>query len=280
MKNEDSSGLDDTLLEALRAQGAAPVSAAAKRRVLSRIDATLAGVGASGVAAQQVHGSSAASSASPAELAGQSAPSAPSAASVSPGVNGFVGVFGPMMKGLGIGVLLGSGALTAWLELGSAAHGYASATAVPKAPSFVPRVSTSVVAPSPIELSEPPPLPARADSQGADRQRLRRPQAERRPPESNTAQGLAGDDSALLETARSALARSQAQDALSALSLHRREFPGSAMTEEREALTIKALLASDQRTAAEAALASFAQRFPRSLFLPALHAALGDKQGS
>jgi outer membrane protein assembly factor BamD (BamD/ComL family) len=79
---------------------------------------------------------------------------------------------------------------------------------------------------------------------------------------------------ALLDRARSALAHGDGGQALTALSEHARVHPTSELAEEREALTIKALITSGDIAAARKRAADFGVRYPRSLFLSSIRAAL------
>jgi hypothetical protein len=96
-------------------------------------------------------------------------------------------------------------------------------------------------------------------------------------PERNTTAHLAvglGEQQALLDTARKALARGENQAVLKALSEHSDRYPQSDLVEEREALAIKALVAAGQYDAARERGARFEQRFPGSLLIPAVTTAL------
>jgi len=81
---------------------------------------------------------------------------------------------------------------------------------------------------------------------------------------------------ALLDRARAALAHGDGRQALAALAEHARTHPASDLLEEREALTIKSLIASGDSTTARARAAAFAARYPQSLFLPSIRAALPE----
>lgn len=72
---------------------------------------------------------------------------------------------------------------------------------------------------------------------------------------------------ALLEPARSGIARGDFADALTALLRHRREFPAGQLAEERSALQVRALWGLGRVSQAEAAAAAFRQRYPRSALL-------------
>jgi hypothetical protein len=80
---------------------------------------------------------------------------------------------------------------------------------------------------------------------------------------------------ALLDTARAALGRGNSAAALDALDAHQREFPNSVLSEEREALAIKALAGAGRRAEAEARGARFRSRYPNSILRPAIDDALG-----
>ena len=87
--------------------------------------------------------------------------------------------------------------------------------------------------------------------------------------------GLA-EQLALLETARNAIAQKNAAAALRALESHAAQFPSSALAEEREALTIRALVQANRVTEAKRHLAQFETQFPNSLLLSALKRTLGN----
>ena len=83
------------------------------------------------------------------------------------------------------------------------------------------------------------------------------------------APGLA-EQLALLETARNAIRQRDAAGAMRALDSHRAQFPSSALAEEREALTIRALAIANRTSEAKSRLARFETAFPGSLLLPSL----------
>lgn len=72
---------------------------------------------------------------------------------------------------------------------------------------------------------------------------------------------------ALLEPARSSIGRGDYAAALTAINQHRREFPSSQLSEEREALRIRALWGLGQQSAALSAAKSFRKHYPRSSLL-------------
>lgn len=79
---------------------------------------------------------------------------------------------------------------------------------------------------------------------------------------------------ALLDGARTALARRDGAGALVLLDRHRTRFPSGALTEEREALSVQGLAMDGRTNEARARAASFAKTYPNSLFLPAVEAAV------
>lgn len=72
---------------------------------------------------------------------------------------------------------------------------------------------------------------------------------------------------AVLEPARSAVARGDFGAALAAAAEHQRQFPSGLLSEERSALRVRALWASGRVDEANAAAAAFRQRYPRSVLL-------------
>jgi hypothetical protein len=78
----------------------------------------------------------------------------------------------------------------------------------------------------------------------------------------------------LLEMARTALARGQAEDALQALERHAASFPRGRLAEEREVLAIQSLVALGRPADAKARASRFRHLFPTSILQPAVDAAL------
>jgi len=87
------------------------------------------------------------------------------------------------------------------------------------------------------------------------------------------ASALAEQDAALLQQARRLVASEPAR-ALTLTRDHELHFPGSPLTEERQALRIEALARLGRRAEAERELATFDQRFPRSIYRHRLRALL------
>ncbi len=84
-----------------------------------------------------------------------------------------------------------------------------------------------------------------------------------------------GAERALLDMARSALARGQAAGSLTTLDQHRREFPRGRLSEEREGLAVQALVASGRMDEARTRVERFRRSYPKSLMLPALQGLVG-----
>jgi outer membrane protein assembly factor BamD (BamD/ComL family) len=76
-----------------------------------------------------------------------------------------------------------------------------------------------------------------------------------------------------LERARRAVATNPSQ-ALVALRVHGQRYPSSVLSQEREALTVKALVAAGRYAEARAAAASFSQRHPESMLLDSVQNAI------
>lgn len=79
---------------------------------------------------------------------------------------------------------------------------------------------------------------------------------------------------AILEVARTALGRGDAASALDALNRHASEHPSGKLTEERDAMTIQALVAAGRLDEAKSKARVFAARYPNSFFLPSIEASV------
>lgn len=83
-----------------------------------------------------------------------------------------------------------------------------------------------------------------------------------------------GAELAILDGARGALTRNQAEQALRAVARHNREFPDSSLGEEREHIRILALIALGREAQASRFFGRFIARYPQSIHLPRLRKAL------
>ncbi len=112
------------------------------------------------------------------------------------------------------------------------------------------------VAPLPVETPAPQP---------SIEQKTVRPAASMTARESYTA------ELGLLQRAQAAYADHNFATTLLVVSEHARRFPNGRLTEEREALRVKALLGAGRESEARKAASTFASRFPRSALLPRLN---------
>jgi hypothetical protein len=83
-----------------------------------------------------------------------------------------------------------------------------------------------------------------------------------------------GPEQALLDVARSALARGRADEALTPLDQHARRYPKGVLVEEREALAVNTLVTLGRYDEARERSARFLRRYPKSLLRPSVEAAV------
>lgn len=93
-------------------------------------------------------------------------------------------------------------------------------------------------------------------------------------PTARPAPGDPNEERALVDTARTALARGRSGDALSATEEHARRFPRAQLAEEREALAVQALALAGDRAGALARAARFRRAYPNSIFRSAVDRAV------
>ena len=89
----------------------------------------------------------------------------------------------------------------------------------------------------------------------------------------------AGDVSAerlLLDEARTAFASGDYAKSLERLDRHRTRFPAGVLSEEREALAVRALAASGNKADATKRAHAFVAKYPESIMRPAVEAAVRD----
>lgn len=92
---------------------------------------------------------------------------------------------------------------------------------------------------------------------------------------------VAGDlakEQVLLDTARAALARGRADDALVAVASHATQFPQGRLVEDREAVAVQALAAAGRLDEARARAKGFRARYPRSIYLKAIERSLSGAE--
>jgi hypothetical protein len=92
-------------------------------------------------------------------------------------------------------------------------------------------------------------------------------------PPPSVGQTLAAE-SAILDIARTAIARGEGDHALAAVERHAAAFPHGSLREEREALAVKALVLAGRGDEARARAAKFRTAYPESLFLQAIESSL------
>lgn len=80
----------------------------------------------------------------------------------------------------------------------------------------------------------------------------------------------------VLDAARAALTHGQLGEALAALHEHETKWPHGALEEEREAMTVQALVAAGRTTAARERAAKFRRAFPSSMLIEVVSAAMAD----
>ena len=139
-------------------------------------------------------------------------------------------------------------------------------------------IVTGVQAPAAPRLPPPPPhsvQPTEPETKKPDaptRQREAvKPPVDSPPPTRDVA---LADERALIEIARTALAKRQTAKALEALQSHADKFATGQLVEERESLWVQALVNAGERAQAKTKADAFRRRFPESMLLPAVDAAL------
>ena len=218
--------------------------------------------------------------------------------SASVAIAGGVGVAGAAAQASSAKAAVGAtgklAALAKWSTLaifasgavvGAVAHsGYARLTAAPPN-----AVSAPVVAPPPPSSSAPVESPSAPASSPSAPPTATTAQPERPAPtasavapptaridETSDPDRSPAAERAALEIARTAIGRGQAAAALAELDRHAQRFPRSRFSEERDSLRIQALIIAGRTPEAKQRLEEFRKRRPKSLFLPALEAALGE----
>jgi hypothetical protein len=147
-----------------------------------------------------------------------------------------------------------------------------------------PQTLVPVTAPMPLLTSSAVPSSVPAPEPRASATSAPEPVAPLPPARMNVAPSATGASSShgdlvrereILDAARAALARGQAQDAIVAMEEHARRWPNGELAAEREVVFIQALVAAGRSPEARARAARFHQAFPKSIFAPAIDSALG-----
>jgi hypothetical protein len=174
------------------------------------------------------------------------------------------GSFG--IGGLVVGTALGAAGHAALVRHDSSTP--VQAMAVGTSPVMTATMSATPPAPSSAPMDVAAPTASTAATVGQEETRRQVAPA----PAEKTATHPAEDaaERALIDMARTAVARGDGDGALAPLERHAREFPKGRLAEEREWLRIQALLATGRGDDAKERASSFRKIFPHSLMLPAL----------
>ncbi len=84
----------------------------------------------------------------------------------------------------------------------------------------------------------------------------------------------------LIDAARFALARGDAEAALRSLRTHRRRYPHGQLAEERDGIEVSALVHAGEVEEARSRAQTFARRYPSSLMLEAIQRAVASTRGA
>jgi hypothetical protein len=118
------------------------------------------------------------------------------------------------------------------------------------------------------------PVAVVADDAGARDARARRPRDGGSDSGAIATADLLGAERALIDLARTAIARGHVQDALAAIARHEDEFPRGRLSEERDALRVLALARAGRTDEARAHAERFREAHPTSPLLGAIDRAL------
>ena len=163
--------------------------------------------------------------------------------------------------------------------------GVAVGRAHPPSPAASSARSSSVVTASPADAPSPVLSPLEAGTPSIEASALppapTAPSAATAAPRTPPADAI-GDlakEQELVDTARGALARGRAAEAMVAAERHAARFPNGALAEEREALAVQALALDGRSDEARLRAARFTAKYPRSIFRAAVErAAQNQKQ--
>jgi hypothetical protein len=167
------------------------------------------------------------------------------------------------VRGSGVALLLPIGAL-----LGAAAHAWLTQPPPAMAPAMAAPAALALAPSQPIVSAAPPP-PVPVDALPAAVPSLSRVKSTAAQPASLEA------ELRLLEQARTKLAEGDPVGTLALLGSHRSSYPQSRLREERDALEIKALVASGRRAEASRRADSFLRNFPGSVLRDAVARSTG-----
>ena len=165
------------------------------------------------------------------------------------------------------------------------AGGYAVATRTTAKPTAPTTVATTVAAAtttvSQPAITQPPPVATTAPEVVASAPAVAAAHPAVAPSTTESAPKSRDEELAaerlLVEMGRSSLAHGQASQALDAVQKHATKYPNGQLVEERESIAIHALVAAGRAADARTRATNFHKRFPKSLFLPAIDAAVGPE---
>jgi hypothetical protein len=263
-----------------------------RRRVYAALGASLGVLPLGAVVA--AHAASATSAASAATAASASSTAVTTAMGAVSAVGRLALLVKAPLVSVGVGAVLGA-TLTAYVVKGPAARWTASArsrraavTAVapPRAMTPVAPVALAAEAPAaeapaaeaPAAVDVPVPVAAPTHHVAAAAKAHLTDDHRAEAPVVNA--GTLAAEQALLDPARAALAHGDGTGALARLALHERQFPKGALSQERDAMTIRALALTGDRARARARAESFRSRYPGSLLWPMIAATLDAPLGS
>lgn len=116
----------------------------------------------------------------------------------------------------------------------------------------------------------PPPARKHANPTAREMPSSPEPAAEPTEPEASLR-----EQQVLLDRARLALGKGDVNRCITALESHRSRFPKSLLSEERDALTIKALVTAGNLTEARDRASTFVANYPRSIIIPSIESTVG-----
>ena len=236
MTESDPEPMSEDLLTRVRAERhVGPAPSAGKARVRARVDATLFVPGGGG---------------------GSSVPDAgTTAAKAGTSLGRFAVVFA-------LGVVVGGATVYALVQPKLVEHRVEIAHA-PEAPRSAENEPVNVTAPRVARATEPSATATTSTSATVPSSGLSTP-----PADSLVA------ERALLDPARTALGRGDASSALAAVKQHEQRYPQGQLVEEREAIAVQALVLSGRKDEARGRGKRFLTRYPGSVLVPTIQAAL------
>lgn len=191
----------------------------------------------------------------------------PVAAPAPPSGAGTAGAIAVKKGTLAMGALLLLGAgVGGGVLLGRTVLAPPPVTVVAEAP---PKPAPPAVVPEPVVVKPAEPPPVKVEEPRVARPVVKAPTASRDTELSS--------ERALLEVARTSLAKGDVTATLDAVRKHEKDFANGRLVEEREVLFIQALVQAGKKDEATKRAQEFRKRFPDSLMLPAVDAVLAPQ---